>query len=145
VAPVRELTAAVSTLAATQAKERLIEGVKAGHQQAQIANFRVVAANAFRKVGFASVEELAGSKEKLRLVGRDAAGRTLVTEFETHPERGESVSSEVLVFAISNQRSCSKRSSKHSKRKALSAWNRPASEPAESHSSLRPASSFVGR
>lgn len=96
IAPIRALAAATSPAAAMQARERLLETVKASHQQAQITNFRVVAANVFRKIGFTTVEELPGSNDKLRLVGRDAGGRTLVTEFETHSERGESVSSEVL-------------------------------------------------
>jgi hypothetical protein len=95
-APVKALVAADSPSAALRAQAQFFETIRAGHQQAQIANFRVVAANAFRRIGFASVEELPGTDDKLRLVGRDAAGRTLVTEFETHHERGESVSSEVL-------------------------------------------------
>lgn len=96
-APVKALMAATSPAAARQAQSQLVEVVKTSHQQAQIANFRVVAAKAFQKIGFASVEEMSGSSNaKLRLVARDAGGRTLVTEFESHAERGESLASEVL-------------------------------------------------
>lgn len=94
--PARALAAATSPTEVAQASKQLLEVVKANHQQAQITNFHVVAMNAFKKIGFNSVEELPGSAHRLRLVGRDESGRTLVTEFESHAERGESVSSEVL-------------------------------------------------
>ncbi|MGD9588749.1 MAG: hypothetical protein AB7Q37_03285 [Pyrinomonadaceae bacterium] len=95
-APVKALITATTPAAARQAQAQLVEAINAGHQQAQMANFEVVAKKAFEKVGFASVEKVPGREGLVRLVGRDEGGRTLVTEFESHLERGESLASEVV-------------------------------------------------
>ena len=96
IAPVKALVAATSPVSARQAQAQLLQAVVANHQQAQVTNFRIIAMNAFRRIGFTLIEELPGSNEKLRLAGRDTNGRTLITEFETNAERGESIASEVL-------------------------------------------------
>jgi hypothetical protein len=95
-APITELLAAPSLNQALKAQSGLLEALKIGHQEAQIINFRQIATKAYHRIGFSSVEEMPGSGGQLRLVGRDRAGRTLVTEFESHYEKGESISSEVL-------------------------------------------------
>lgn len=94
--PLEALRLAASPEQAQQAQHRLLQAIEVSHHRIFIQGLTLACTNAAIQVGFSSVQTLSGPAGTVRVIATDQAGRALVTEIHTDPQRGVSLETEVV-------------------------------------------------
>lgn len=101
--PVRQrlsaLCGAASLSDVQQARNALLKTIESEHQRLFVRALSLACSNAAVKAGFKTIQMASGPGGETRVIASDSAGRTLVTEIHSVPDRDTSVVTEVVGVA----------------------------------------------
>jgi len=93
------LCGAASLSAVQQADDALLKTIESEHQRLFVRALSLACSNAAVKVGFKTIQMASGPLGEMRVIASDPAGRTLVTEIHSVPERDTGMVTEVVGVA----------------------------------------------
>ena len=100
---IRQRLAAVcrarSVTALHQAEAGLLQAIEGEHHRLFVGSLALACANASMKVGFTAIQTTTGPFGEVRVIARDATGRSLVTEITADPARDTSIATEIVGVA----------------------------------------------